>query len=243
MSHYDEQFLKQTPLAVLEVLRNLQRSQAAVRLSWSEGQFISKVLEVDAGQILIDFGSQHHENHMIQQAEKTVLSAETAGAKVEFVLPSLTVIEYQGLPAFSSPLPSSLWFIQRREHFRISAPIEPRYFCRATLTDKAPFVFRLCDLSLGGMGALVDGDLPADLKEGMLFSRAKMDLAQWGTFYIDMKLVTISERRVVNSKSETITTPRLSLRFVNMNAAHQRELQKVIFGLERLAHEKANRFN
>lgn len=243
MSHYDEQFLKRTPLAVLQVLRSLQRSQIAIRLSWPGGQFISKVLEVDAEHMLIDFGSQQHENQMIQQAEKITVSAETAGAKVEFTLPPLSAVGYQSLPAFRSALPASLWFIQRREHFRISAPIQPRYFCRATLADNAPFVFRLCDLSLGGMGALVDGELPASLAEGMLFSRAKVDLAQWGTFYIDMMLVTISERRVVDSKNETIITPRLSLRFVNMNAAHQRELQKVIFGLERVAHEKANRFN
>lgn len=243
MSHYDEQFLKQTPLAVLQVLRGLQRSQIAIRLNWPGEQSISKVLDVDAERILIDFGSQHRANQVIQQAEKITITAETDGAKVEFDLSPVSVVQYQGLPAFSAILPSCVWFIQRREHFRISAPVQPRYFCRATLANNAPFIFRLCDLSLGGIGALVDGDLPADLKEGMLFSDAKMDLAQWGTFFIDMKLIAISERKRVDSKSETIITPRLSLRFVNMNAAHQRELQKIIFGLERVAHEKANRFN
>lgn len=223
------------------VLRDLQRSQVAIRLTWSSGQFISKILEVNSERMILDFGSQDHENRAVQHATHIDLAAETAGAKVEFSLPALSVVEYHNLPAFSVSLPSSLWYIQRREYFRISAPIQPRYFCRTRLADNSPFVFRLCDLSLGGMGALVEGALPEQLKEGIRLSQVEMDLDQWGTFNFDMKLVTISERKVVDSKNETVTTPRLSFRFLNVNSAIERELQKIIFSLERQAREKADR--
>ena len=46
MSNYSEQFLKQTPLAVLGVLRDLQKGQVPLRISWASGQFISKILDV-----------------------------------------------------------------------------------------------------------------------------------------------------------------------------------------------------
>lgn len=68
-----------------------------------------------------------------------------------------------------------------------------------------------------------------------------MDLVEWGKFYFDMQLVMVSERKVVDSKNETISTPRLSFRFLNVNPAVERELQKIIFSLERSAREKANR--
>jgi len=241
LSHYHEQFLKQSPLAVMGVLRDLQRSQVAIRLTWSRGQFISKILDVTPERFILDFGSQDHENHTVQQATYIDLAAETAGAKVEFSLSGLTTVAYQNLPAFSAELPSSLWFVQRREYFRITAPMQPRYFCRTLLPDNTPFVFRLCDLSLGGLGALVEGAVPETLAEGAHFKQVEMDLEQWGKFYFDMKLVTISERKVVDSKNETIITPRLSFRFLNVNSALERELQKIIFSLEHAAREKANR--
>lgn len=241
MSNYNEQFLKQTPLAVSGVLRDLQKNQVPVRLTWSSGQFISKILDVSPTQLIMDFGSQAQENLAAQKAIDIQFAAETQGAKVEFTLPKLHVLNYLNLPAFSAPLPPTLWFVQRREHFRINAPLNAFYFCHAKLPDDSLFDFRLCDLSLGGMGALVDGPLPEGLFVGMRFAQVEIDLVTWGKFYFDMELVTLSERKVVDSKNQTISTPRLSFRFLNVNPAVERELQRIIFSLERSAREKADR--
>lgn len=241
LSNYNEQFLKQSPLAVLGVLRDLHKNQVPVRLSWSSGQFISKILEVTATGLIVDFGSQPQENQAAQKATNIQFTAETEGAKVEFMMPKIQPVDYLNLPAFHAPLPPTLWFIQRREYFRISAPLQPYYHCNTALPDGTPFQFRLCDLSLGGMGALVDGPLPEGLKAGMRFSQVEMDLSQWGKFHFDMQLITLSERKVIDGKNQTISTPRLSFRFLNVNPAVERELQRIIFSLERSAREKADR--
>lgn len=241
LSNYNEQFLKQSPLAVLGVLRDLNKNQVPIRLSWASGQFISKILEVTAGGLIVDFGSQAQENQAAQKATNIQFTAETEGAKVEFILPKIQAVNYLNLPAFHAPLPPALWFVQRREYFRITAPLQPYYHCNTTLLDGSPFEFRLCDLSLGGMGALVDGPLPEGLKAGMRFSQVEMDLVQWGKFHFDMQLVTLSERKVIDSKNQTVSTPRLSFRFLNVNPAVERELQRIIFSLERSAREKAGK--
>ena len=241
VSNYSEQFLKQNPLAVMGVLRDLQRAQVPVRLSWASGQFISRILDVSTERLVMDFGSQNYENQAVQKAGTIVFVAETQGAKVEFALPPISVDDYQGLPAFVTPLPASLWFVQRREFFRISAPVQPIYFCRALLPNGKLLRFRLQDLSLGGMGALVDGPLPEGLEEGSMFSQIDMDLLEWGQFRFDAQLISVSERTVVDSKNQTISTPRLSFRFLNVSPAVERELQRIIFGLERVAREKASR--
>ena len=125
MSNYNEQFLKQNPLAVLGVLRDLKSQQVPLRISWSGGQFISKILTVSPDELIMDFGSQEYENQAVQRASQISIIAETQGAKVEFTLPQLKKGEYQQLPAFISSLPPSLWFVQRREYFRIGAPSAP----------------------------------------------------------------------------------------------------------------------
>ena len=101
MSNYNEQFLKQNPLAVLGVLRDLNSQQVPLRISWSGGQFISKILAVSPDELIMDFGSQEYENQAVQRASQITIIAETQGAKVEFTLPQLKKGEYQRLPAFS----------------------------------------------------------------------------------------------------------------------------------------------
>lgn len=103
MSHYSEQFLKQNPLAVLGVLRDLQKGEVPLRISWSNNQFISKILDASQERLVIDLGSQEYENRAALKAENIAVMAETQGAKVEFVLSRLELSEYQGLPAFVTP--------------------------------------------------------------------------------------------------------------------------------------------
>lgn len=241
MSNYSEQFLKQNPLAVLGVLRDLQKGEVPLRISWADSQFISKILDASPDALIIDLGSQEQENRAVLRAEHISVMAETQGAKVEFVLSRLAPSVYQGLPAFTSSLPLNLWFVQRREYFRISAPLHPAYFCKAKMPDKKEIRFRLFDLSLGGMGALMDVPKPEGLVEGMRFTQIELDMGGFGRFWFDAQLIAISERKVVDGKNETITTPRLSFRFLNVGPAAERELQRIIFSLERDARERASK--
>ena len=52
--------------------------------------------------------------------------------------------------------------------------------------------FRLYDLSVGGMGALLEGATPEGVKEGQRFSQIELDMGGWGQFYFDAQLISIS---------------------------------------------------
>lgn len=104
MSGYNEQFLKKNPLAILGVLRDLNKNQVPLRISWAHGQFISKILAVAPEKLIVDYGSQEYENSAVLRAGQVAIIAETQGAKVEFTLPQLVTGEYQRLPAFITPL-------------------------------------------------------------------------------------------------------------------------------------------
>lgn len=114
--------------------------------------------------------------------------AETQGAKVEFILPRLTTIAYQGLRAFIAPA-ANLWFVQRREFFRVSA-LHPAYFYAEPKMPDKRIRFRLFDLSLGGMGALMDAPKPEGLVEGR-FSQLSWIWAD-GRFWLTRSLIAIS---------------------------------------------------
>jgi c-di-GMP-binding flagellar brake protein YcgR len=241
VSHYNEQFLKQNPLAVLNVLRDLHRYRIPLRVSWGTSQFISRILDISSHALIIDYGSQEYENRAVQRAENITISAETQGAKIEFIVPKVSDGRFLDLPAFTMPVPPSLWFVQRREYFRITAPLHPVYYGRAKLADRSEIRFRLFDLSLGGMGALMDEAPPPALTAGVMIPQMELDMGEWGKFHFDVQLISLSERKVVDSKNETISTPRLSFRFLNVSPAIERTLQRIIFSLEREARERASK--
>lgn len=241
MDHYSSQFLKQNPLAILNILRDLQRDDIPLRVCGNSGQFISRILNVSKTELIIDFGSQAYENRAALREGNITLTAETAGAKMEFTTAQLAAGTYQGLPAFTLPFPPSLWFIQRREYFRISAPLHPPCFGRAPLPGNETLNFRLFDLSLGGMGVLVDKPPKSDLQPGVRFSPLELDMGQWGKFHFDAQLIAVSERKAIDHKNQTIATLRLSLRFLNVSPAVERSLQRIIFSLEREARERASK--
>lgn len=148
MSHYHEQFLKQNLLAVLGVLRDLHKAAIPLRISWNGGQLISKILVITPDKLVLDFGSQAEDNNAVLKAQHITITAETQGAKVEFTVEQLQQSEYLQLPAFITVPPPTLWFVQRRRYFRISAPLHPPYFCQTKLADNSTLRFRLHDLSL-----------------------------------------------------------------------------------------------
>ncbi len=237
-----EQYLKRGTLAVLGVMKDLLRLQTPLLVRFPRGQFISRMLAADEDLLLFDLGSNNLDNDYALTSDDLSITAETYGAKVEFSLASLEIVEFEGLPAFSAPLPDLLWQIQRREFFRVCAPLEPQFWCYTVWPDGRKTRLRLQDLSLGGIGVLVDEALPDGLQDGDSFNPFRVELGEYGHFDVPVKLLSIGERSVVTGKNETRITPRLSFRFATLNPAQERQLQQIIFALERLARDKSTRF-
>ncbi len=83
MSHYHEQFLKQNPLAVLGVLRDLHKAAIPLRLSWNGGQLISKILAITPDKLVLDFGSQAEDNIAVLKAQHITITAVLIHLKYE----------------------------------------------------------------------------------------------------------------------------------------------------------------
>ena len=237
-----EQYLKRGTLAVLGVIKDLLRHQTPLLVRFPRGQFISRMLTADKDRLVFDLGSNNLDNDYALTSDDLSITAETFGAKIEFSLASLEKVEFEGLPAFSAPLPDLLWQIQRREFFRVCAPMEPQFWCHTVWPDGSKTRLRLQDLSLGGLGVLVDEPLPEGLQNGDSFNTFRVELGEYGIFEVPVKLLNIGERCVVTRKNETLITPRLSFRFATLNPAQERQLQQIIFALERLARDKSTRF-
>ncbi|TYL44811.1 flagellar brake protein [Dickeya sp. ws52] len=239
-----EQYARRNKMAICATLRGLQRQDAAVMVYHTHGQFISKILEVDSdeGEFLFDLGALERENSRALFAGELAFAAETAGAKVEFRSTIIRMVEHDDLPAFCAAVPDVLYYIQRRNFFRINSPAWPPMICRGELPDNSYFEFNLKDLSLGGLCMYTDDQSRVGLFEpGMTLKNVDVDLASYGQFCLDLEFVTHATTKVVDSKGRVKQIERLSFKFPQLNAAQERGLQQVITELELDQNEKRKR--
>lgn len=239
-----EQFVKRNKLAICATLRDLQKNDITVMVNHARGQFISKILDVlpDDNLFVFDLGGVETENSRALYAGDLAFVAEPAGAKVEFKSSIARTVDFQGLPAFTAPVPPELFYIQRRNYFRISTPVWPPLLCRGELADKTPFQFEIKDISLGGLGLFTERDMSDVISPGDILENVEMDLDDYGFFCVDMQLVGQADSKVVDSKGEVKVMKRLSFRFPALSASQERDLQQVIYELERLQIQKRKRF-
>lgn len=239
-----EQFVKRNKLAICATLRELKKNDTTVMVHHSRGQFISKILDVMPNNdiFIFDLGGVEHENSRALYAGVLSFIAEPAGAKVEFKAEIARTVDFQGLPAFTASIPEQLYLIQRRTYFRINTPSWPPLICRGELPDESDFQFTIRDLSLGGLSLHTDRDIAGLLKDGDIVEGVEMDLDEYGFFSVDLQFVGQSAVKVVDNKGEIKLTQRLSFKFLALSAAQERDLQQVIFELERLQNEKKRKF-
>ncbi|RLM20009.1 flagellar brake protein [Brenneria alni] len=239
-----EQFVKRNKLAICATLRELKKNDTTVMVYHSRGQFISKILDVIPNDniFIFDLGGGDHESSRVLYAGTLAFVAEPAGAKVEFSAEIARTIDFQGLPAFTAQLPELLYLIQRRSYFRINTPLWPPLLCRGELPDESNFQFTIRDLSLGGLSLYTDRDTTGLLTKGDTICGVEMDLNEYGLFSLDLQFVGQSTMKDVDNKGEVKITHRLSFKFPTLSAAQERDLQQVIFDLERLQNEKKRKF-
>lgn len=236
-----QQFAKRTKTAICGALREIRKNDVAVLISHRRGQFISKILDVQADndRFLFDLGGLDEENLRALQADKLMFSAELAGAKIEFNAKIASTVEYDRMPAFCAGLPDEVYYIQRRLFFRINSPAWPPMVCRGGLPDDSRFQFDIKDISLGGVCLYTERkDVGELLNPGDVISDADLDLASYGKFQLDLQFISQATAQVLDGKGDVKQIQRLSFKFVKLTAAQERGLQQAITGLELAQHER-----
>ncbi|CNB75395.1 flagellar brake protein [Yersinia intermedia] len=239
-----ENFVKTNKLAICAILRDLKKNDTAVMVIHARGQFISRILDVvpETNQFIFDFGSVEHENTLALAANQLTIIAEPTGAKIEFTFNQLKSIKYLSLPAFSAAIPEQLYFIQRREYFRVNIPQWPPYYCSGKFSDGSKFSYMLGDISLGGMGLYAVKGSEFPLQECGILQDVSVDLGGFGVFKLDLQFIRAIDKQVVNNKGETLTVQRLSFKFPRLSPMQEKGLQRAIFELEKQQTAKVRKF-
>ncbi len=121
-----------------------------------------------------------------------------------------------------------LYFVQRREYFRVDAPVLEPYVARGTLPEGEGFVFEIDNLSLGGIGLRTVDERAATLEPGVTLPEVELNLAGHGKLALDLQLVS---QRITDSPNGA-RRYQLGFRFVSLPGAAENTLQRLITQLE-----------
>ncbi len=84
--------------------------------------------------------------------------------------------------------------------------------------------------------------MPQCIESGAAIKDTEEELAEFGSFRLDLEFISVMDRKTVSNKGEIVTSQRLSFKFPYLSPAQERDLQRAIFELEKQQNQKAKRF-
>ncbi|MBN3791783.1 flagellar brake protein [Burkholderia sp. Ac-20353] len=228
--HSGPDYARRNPLEIGVQLRNLVNRGDFLTVQYPGGQLVTRLLEVDVGAraFVFDWGALAEQNSAILGASHCTFAAAPDGVRVEFVTSTPRETRYEGLPAFEANFPDLLYCIQRREYFRVDAPVIDPYLCRGKLPDGESFLFEVHNLSLGGVGLRTADERVEALEVGTVLPEVELQLNGHGKLLLDLKLVSQRSTEVPNGTRRF----QLGFRFMSLPGSAENTLQRLITQLE-----------
>ncbi|WCE03697.1 flagellar brake protein [Pseudoxanthomonas sp. JBR18] len=233
----DDKYLLRNPRQIRRLLRALidQRATLTVHLMGRDQSFASAILEVDEDedQVLLDGSVNEASNQAAERAGTLLCFAQLDRVRVRFRIEALDRIEQNGRTAFRFPLPDSLYYLQRREFYRLETPITESPTCILRIPDSSAadpieLEARVVDISGGGLAVALPVDVPR-LTTHVTYPECQLALPDHQPFSVPL-MVCSQQRQVLPSGVEFL---RIGLQFGQLPRGADELIQRYIFRVDR----------
>ena len=217
---------------IAQILRAIQRQNEVVTGYFNQGQsfFLSAVLDADpdTGYLILDTGPDAETNRRALVSNKIVFVTNQNRIKIQFSTVSLEQVEFEGRPAFRARLPAALLKLQRREYYRLVAPIRTPLHCIIPSLNGERIEVEIADISVGGVA--ING-FPATVvvTEGLVLEDCRIALPEEGTVVSAMIVRNMQEF----SRRSGQVVLRVGCVYVGVPAPHQAMIQRYIIRVYR----------
>ncbi|RQH06025.1 flagellar brake protein [Paraburkholderia dinghuensis] len=224
------EFARRNPLEVGVQLRNLVNRGDFLTLQHRSGQLVTRILAVNTREhtFVFDWGALPEQNERVLESPECHFLASPDGVRVEFSTSTPRRTDFEGRPAFVASFPDVLYYVQRREYFRVDTPVVDPCRCRGTLPDGSPFAFDVHDVSLGGLGLRTTDPRAGALPAGAVLEDVEVDLRTYGKLRVDLALAAVRFIDLPNGERRY----HLGMRFVSLPGSTENSLQRYITQVE-----------
>jgi len=228
-----EQYLLHERREIAYVLRQLaaRRSMITAYLGDSARFLMTSVLSVsdDDRSIYLDVGNDDALNNDASTASSLLCLTQLDKVKVQFSVTRPRPANFGKYPALHTLLPEALLRLQRREYYRLTAPVSHSLICRIPSPGQNSRVeARVIDISGGGVAVIVppkDMSLSADEK----YMDCRLDLPDFGPVTTTLRVRNIFR---ITSRSGTDML-RAGCQFEDLPTPMANAIQRYILRVER----------
>jgi c-di-GMP-binding flagellar brake protein YcgR len=195
--------------------------------------YITTLLEINEknNTVFFDYGPKEDLNQRLLHTNKVKFNTQYMGIKVSFVGEELKKISYKGEPAFSMPVPKSLYWMQRREYYRVKSPLIKSSYCQLIVKeDKPPVNLKLYDISLTGFALLnVSKEISELLVIGKVFEQSRLVLSDAGECLFSFE---VANKYIINpDKVQKIQ--KIGCKFINITHSVETIIQRYMQQIQR----------
>lgn len=229
------------PRQIIHNLSILIKNKCLLSVRFGEGNafFLTAILEIDEANnaIIFDYGPKEALNQQLLKATRITFQADFSGIKSSFKGSRLEPILYDGEPAFTMPIPESIFWMQRREYFRIKSPRSKSSYCQLIREDQEPVKLLLYDISLTGFSVLNTSTEVSDLLvSGAQFEQCKLVLTGAGEDTISFK---VCNKLIINpDKIAALKIQKIGCLFTKITPVFESTVQRYITQLQRESIQK-----
>ncbi|MDO9169444.1 MAG: flagellar brake protein [Methylobacter sp.] len=227
-------FSVQNTKQIIQHLTLLLKSRCllSARFGTNSESYITTLLGINGenNTVILDCGSKEDLNQRLLNAGKVAFDADYNGIKVSFAGIALKEITHKGEMAFSITIPNSLYWMQRREYYRVKAPFSKHSYCQLIREDREPVNLRLYDISLTGFAMLnVSKDISELMSSGKTITQCKLILSDAGEGMISFE---ICAKYIINpDKLQKIQ--KIGCKFINLARPVEDIIQRYMQQIQR----------
>lgn len=178
---------------ILNYLLLLIKNKSLLNVSFgvNNESYVTPLLSINEkdNTMILDCSYKQALNQNILLASQISFQTEYHGIAVSFTGTALKKTTHKGGAAFSMPIPKSLCWMERREYYRVKAPLSRASYCQLILKDRDPANLKLYDISLSGFSMLnVSKEISELLTTGTSVEQCKLILSGTGETMISFEV-------------------------------------------------------
>jgi flagellar brake protein len=184
----ESDYLVRNAKTIFGHLTDIVKSKCLISAHFGEynASFLTTIIDLDQKKNLVqlDCGPSAALDNQLLESNKVLFRTEVEGIKVSFSGKDIKKVKHGDDWAFSMPIPSSIFWMQRRQFYRVKIPLShTSSYCRLAFpseneddTDQI-VPFPLCDISLTGFAFLaVDPKVAQRLQPDIEFVDCTLNL-------------------------------------------------------------------
>lgn len=222
-----------SPVEIAQHLKSIVASGYTVTVFSNRGRsfILSRLLDLDskAGVLVFDMSSSAEQNQKLLESERNVFVCSPQGVKTQFATGQVQITTYEGKEAFVVSLPTEAIKLQRREFFRIQAPLVQPILCNLSDYPGGDLQLAVYDISLGGVGLWLPRLDTPGFEIGKQYRHCTVELKPLGTLRADIE---VRHRMVVQQRNGNEML-RAGCAYLNLPSAMENLVQRYVALLER----------